>query len=91
MALWALPAIWTAEEGCRCGRRRGCAIAYPIAKKLHELGCEVHSIVGFRNKDLVILEDEFAACSDKLVMMTDDAATARRRGYRSAGRADQKR
>ena len=52
----------------------GCAIAYPIAKKLHELGCEVHNIVGFRNKDLVILEDEFAACSDKLVMMTDDGS-----------------
>ena len=52
----------------------GCAIAYPIAKKLHEMGCEVHSIVGFRNKDLVILEDEFAACSDKLVMMTDDGS-----------------
>ena len=52
----------------------GCAIAYPIAKKLHELGCEVHSIVGFRNRDLVILEDEFAACSDKLVMMTDDGS-----------------
>ena len=52
----------------------GCAIAYPIAKKLHELGCEVHSIVGFRNKDLVILEDEFKACSDKLVMMTDDGS-----------------
>ena len=52
----------------------GCAIAYPIAKKLHELGCEAHSIVGFRNKDLVILEDEFKACSDKLVMMTDDGS-----------------
>lgn len=52
----------------------GCAIAYPVAKKLHELGCEVHSIVGFRNKDLVILEDEFAACSDKLCMMTDDGS-----------------
>jgi len=52
----------------------GCAIAYPVAKKLHELGCEVHSIVGFRNKDLVILEDEFAAVSDKLVMMTDDGS-----------------
>ena len=52
----------------------GCAIAYPIAKKLHELGCEVHSIVGFRNKDLVILEDEFKACSDKLIMMTDDGS-----------------
>ena len=52
----------------------GCAIAYPIAKKLHALGCEVHSIVGFRNKDLVILEDEFNAVSDKLVMMTDDGS-----------------
>jgi ferredoxin--NADP+ reductase len=52
----------------------GCAIAYPIAKKLHELGAEVHSIVGFRNKDLVILEDEFKAVSDKLVMMTDDGS-----------------
>ena len=52
----------------------GCAIAYPIAKKLHELGCEVHSVVGFRSKDLVILEKEFAAVSDKLVMMTDDGS-----------------
>lgn len=52
----------------------GCAIAYPIAKKLHKLGCEVHSIVGFRNKDLVILEDEFNAVSDKLCMMTDDGS-----------------
>ena len=52
----------------------GCAIAYPIAKKLHHLGCEVHSIVGFRNKDLVILEDEFKAVSDKLCMMTDDGS-----------------
>ncbi|WMJ24279.1 sulfide/dihydroorotate dehydrogenase-like FAD/NAD-binding protein [Paludicola sp. MB14-C6] len=52
----------------------GCAIAYPVAKKLHELGCEVHSIIGFRNKDLVILEDDFNAVSDKLVMMTDDGS-----------------
>ena len=52
----------------------GCAIAYPIAKKLHELGCEVHSIVGFRNKDLVILEDEFRTVSDKLILMTDDGS-----------------
>jgi len=52
----------------------GCAIAYPIAKKLHEQGCEVHSIVGFRNKDLVILEDEFKAVSDKLFLMTDDGS-----------------
>ncbi len=52
----------------------GCAIAYPIAKKLHSLGCEVHSVVGFRNKDLVILEDEFKAVSDKLCVMTDDGS-----------------
>ena len=52
----------------------GCAIAYPVAKKLHQQGAEVHSIVGFRNKDLVILEEEFSAVSDKLVMMTDDGS-----------------
>lgn len=52
----------------------GCAIAYPIAKKLHNNGCEVHSIVGFRNKDLVILEDEFSAVSDVMKMMTDDGS-----------------
>ncbi len=52
----------------------GCAIALPVAKKLHDLGCEVHSVVGFRNKDIVILEDEFRACSDKLVLMTDDGS-----------------
>ena len=52
----------------------GCAIAYPVAKKLHELGCEVHSIIGFRNKDLVILEKEFNDVSDKLFVMTDDGS-----------------
>ena len=52
----------------------GCAIAYPIAKKLHDLGCEVHSIIGFRNKDLVILEDEFRNVSDKCILMTDDGS-----------------
>ncbi|MBP1563761.1 MAG: sulfide/dihydroorotate dehydrogenase-like FAD/NAD-binding protein [Oscillospiraceae bacterium] len=52
----------------------GCAIAYPVAKKLHECGCEVHSIVGFRNKDLVILEDEFNAASSVLKIMTDDGS-----------------
>lgn len=52
----------------------GCAIAYPVAKKLHENGCEVHSIVGFRNRELVILEDEFKTVSDKFVMMTDDGS-----------------
>ena len=52
----------------------GCAIAYPVTKKLHEQGAQVHAVVGFRNKDLVILEDEFRAASDKLVMMTDDGS-----------------
>ena len=52
----------------------GCAIALPVTKKLHEQGCEVHAIVGFRNKDLVILEDEFKAASSKMVMMTDDGS-----------------
>ncbi|MBR2339349.1 MAG: sulfide/dihydroorotate dehydrogenase-like FAD/NAD-binding protein [Clostridia bacterium] len=52
----------------------GSAIAYPVAKKLHSLGCEVHSIVGFRSKELVILEDEFRAVSDKFVLMSDDGS-----------------
>lgn len=52
----------------------GCAIAYPTAKRLHELGAEVHSIVGFRNKDLVILEKEFEAVSNKMVLITDDGS-----------------
>lgn len=52
----------------------GCAIAYPVAKKLHQLGAEVHSIVGFRNKDLVILEKDFEAVSDKLFIQTDDGS-----------------
>ena len=52
----------------------GCAIALPVAQKLHELGCEVHSIIGFRSKDLLILEDEFRAASDRLIIMTDDGS-----------------
>ncbi len=52
----------------------GCAIAYPVAKKLHQSGCEVHSIIGFRSRDLVILEDEFEKSSTKLVLMTDDGS-----------------
>ena len=52
----------------------GCAIALPIAEKLHESGCEVHSIIGFRNNDLKILEDEFNEVSDKLTIMTDDGS-----------------
>ncbi len=52
----------------------GCAIALPVARALRENGCEVTSIVGFRNKDLVILEEEFRSCSDKLIVMTDDGS-----------------
>ena len=52
----------------------GCAIAFPVAKKLHEQGCEVHAVIGFRNQDLVILEDEFAAHTNKLVRMSDDGS-----------------
>jgi ferredoxin--NADP+ reductase len=52
----------------------GCAIAYPVVKKFHEQGAEVHAIIGFRNKDLVILEDEFKAESSKLVLMSDDGS-----------------
>ena len=52
----------------------GCAIAYPIAKALHEQGCAVHSVIGFRNKDLVLLEDEFRAVGDQLRIVTDDGS-----------------
>lgn len=52
----------------------GCAIAYPVAKTLHNNGATVHSVVGFRNKDIIILEDEFKAISDKLIVMTDDGS-----------------
>ena len=62
------------KKVCVVGGGVGCAIAYPVTKKLHEQGCEVHAVVGFRSKDLVILEDEFKAASDKLVMMTDDGS-----------------
>ena len=62
------------KKVCIVGGGVGCAIAWPIAKALHERGCEVTSIVGFRSRDIVILEDEFRACSDKLIMMTDDGS-----------------
>ena len=52
----------------------GCAIAYPVAKKLHALGCEVDAIIGFRNSDLAILEEEFAASSTRLFRMSDDGS-----------------
>ena len=65
------------KKVCIVGGGVGCAIALPIAQKLHEIGCEVHSIIGFRSKDLLILEDEFRAASDKLTIMTDDGSYGR--------------
>ena len=59
---------------CIVGGGVGCAIAMPIAEKLHEMGAEVTSIIGFRNRDLLILEDEFRACSDRLFVVTDDGS-----------------
>ncbi len=56
----------------------GCAIAYPVAKKLHDSGAVVHSVIGFRNKDLVILEKEFSDVSDKMVLVSDDGSTGRK-------------
>lgn len=55
----------------------GCAIALPVAEEFHKQGAEVTSIIGFRNKDLLILEEEFSKCSDKLVIMTDDGSYKR--------------
>ncbi|MDO5396913.1 MAG: sulfide/dihydroorotate dehydrogenase-like FAD/NAD-binding protein [bacterium] len=52
----------------------GTAIAYPQAKKLHEMGADVTVITGFRNKDLVILEDELKKVSTKLIVATDDGS-----------------
>ncbi|MDD6041172.1 MAG: sulfide/dihydroorotate dehydrogenase-like FAD/NAD-binding protein [Clostridia bacterium] len=62
------------KKVCIVGGGVGCAIAYPVAKKLHELGAEVHSVVGFRNQELVILEDEFRSVSNELRLMTDDGS-----------------
>ena len=65
------------KKVCIVGGGVGCAIAMPVAQEFHRLGAEVTSIIGFRNKDLLILEDEFRACSDRLVVMTDDGSYAR--------------
>ena len=62
------------KKVCVIGGGVGCAIALPIAKKLHEMGAEVTSIIGFRNQSLLILEDEFRSCSDTLRVMTDDGS-----------------
>lgn len=62
------------KKVCVIGGGVGCAIALPVARALHEQGAEVTAIAGFRNRDLVILEDEFKACSDRFIMMTDDGS-----------------
>ncbi len=59
---------------CIVGGGVGCAIAMPIAEALHDMGADVTSIIGFRGRDLVILEDEFRACSSRLFVMTDDGS-----------------
>ena len=65
------------KKVCIVGGGVGCAIALPIAQKLHEMGCEVTSIIGFRSKDLLILEDEFRVASKTLHVMTDDGSYGR--------------
>ena len=62
------------KKVCIVGGGVGCAIAMPIAEALYNMGADVTSIIGFRSKDLVILEDEFKACSNKLRIMTDDGS-----------------
>ncbi|WP_417426302.1 sulfide/dihydroorotate dehydrogenase-like FAD/NAD-binding protein [Hominenteromicrobium sp.] len=62
------------KKVCVIGGGVGCAIALPIAEELHAMGAEVTSIIGFRNQELVILEDEFKACSDHFTLMTDDGS-----------------
>ena len=65
------------KKVCVVGGGVGCAIALPVARALHEQGAEVTSIIGFRNKDLVILEDEFKAASKQFYIMTDDGSYGR--------------
>ena len=63
-----------AKRVCVIGGGVGCAIAYPQAKALHKAGIQVDVIAGFRNKDIVILEDEFRAQCDELILCTDDGS-----------------
>ena len=65
------------SDVCIVGGGVGCAIALPVAEALKATGCRVTSVIGFRSKDLVILEDEFRACSDELIVMTDDGSYGR--------------
>lgn len=66
------------KKVCVVGGGVGCAIALPVTEALHNLGCEVTSIVGFRSRDLIILEDEFKAASNTLFVMTDDGSYGRK-------------
>ena len=63
---------------CIVGGGVGCAIAMPIAEALHARGADVTAIIGFRSKDLLILEEEFKACSTTLRVMTDDGSYGER-------------
>ena len=65
------------KKVCVVGGGVGCAIALPSAKAFKEAGAEVTVIVGFRSKDIVILEDEFKAAADRLILMTDDGTYGR--------------
>ncbi|MBE7010697.1 MAG: sulfide/dihydroorotate dehydrogenase-like FAD/NAD-binding protein [Ruminococcaceae bacterium] len=65
------------KKVCIVGGGVGCAIAMPVAEEFHRLGAEVTSIIGFRDKNLVILEEEFKACSDNMILMTDDGSYGR--------------
>ena len=62
------------KKVCVVGGGVGCAIAYPVLKKFHDCGAEVHAVIGFKNKDLVILEDQFRAASSVLKVCTDDGS-----------------
>ena len=62
------------KKVCIVGGGGGCAIALPVAQALHARGAEVHAIIGFRSKDLLILEEDFRAASDRLTVMTDDGS-----------------
>ena len=62
------------KKGCVVGGGVGCAIAYPVLKKFHDCGAEVHAVVGFKNKDVVILEDKFKSASDVMKLVTDDGS-----------------
>lgn len=65
------------KKVCIIGGGVGCAIAMPVAQAFQKLGADVTSIIGFRNKNLVILEDEFTACSNRMFLMTDDGSYGR--------------